>query len=124
MKIGIFWFYKNTVLGIAEDISQGCKGYNGLIDSNFDHVNVWETLEIKIQFPELKSMEYEQIPRGRLLYSTKQNKHIIYMDKTLFEPNVKQKIAEFFDFNSKLSVWKKDPHYNTNQDELSRLFDN
>lgn len=68
-------------------------------------------------------MEYEQIPRGRLLYSTKQNKHIIYMDKTLFEPNVKQKIAEFFDFNSKLSVWKKDPHYNTNQDELSRLFD-
>lgn len=124
MKIGIFWFYKNTVLGIAEDISQGCKGYNGLIDSNFDHVNVWETLEIKIQFPELKSMEYEQIPRGRLLYSTKQNKHIIYMDKTLFEPNVKQKIAEFFDFNSKLSVWKKDPHYNTNQDELSSLFDN
>ena len=123
MKIGIFWLYANTVLGMAEDISQGFKGYNGLIDSNFDHINVWETLEIKIQFPELKSMEYEQIPRGRLLYSTKQNKHIIYMDKTLFEPNVKQKIAEFFDFNSKLSVWKKDPHYNTNQDELSRLFD-
>lgn len=87
-------------------------------------MNVWENSELKTPFPELFNMEYEQNPRGRLLYSTKQNKHIIYMDKTLFEPNVKQKIAEFCDFSSKHSVWKKDPHYNTNQDELSRLFDN
>ena len=123
MKIGIFWFYKNTVLGIAEDICQGFKGYNGLIDSNFDHVNIWETLELKTQFPELSNMEYEQIPRGRILYSSKQNKHIIYMDKTLFELEMKQKIAEFFNINLNQASWKKDPHYNTNQDELSRLFD-
>lgn len=123
MKIGIFWFYKNTVLGIAEDISQGFKGYNGLIDSNFDHVNVWETLELKKQFPELKNMEYEQIPRGRILYSSKQSKHIIYMDKILFEPDIKQKIADFFNINLNQIMWKKDPHYNTNQDELNCLFD-
>ncbi len=123
MKIGIFWFYKNTVLGVAEDISQGFKGYNGLIDSNFDHVNVWETLELKKQFPELKNMEYEQIPRGRILYSTKQNKHIIYMDKTLFQSPTKQKVTDFFNINLNQVMWKKDPHYTTNQDELSCLFD-
>lgn len=109
---------------MAEDISQGFKGYNGLIDSNFDHVNVWETLELKTQFTELKNMEYEQIPRGRILYSSKQNKHIIYMDKTLFDPEIKQKIAKFFNIHLKQAIWKKDPHYNTNQNELSRLFDN
>lgn len=123
MKIGIFWVYKNTVLGITEDISQGFKGYNGLIDSNFDHVNIWEMLELKKQFLELQNMEYEQIPRGRILFSSKQNKHIIYMDKTLFESAIKQKIAEFFDVNLSQVIWKKDPHYNTNQDELSCLFD-
>ncbi|WP_026470615.1 hypothetical protein [Alkanindiges illinoisensis] len=109
MNIGIFWVYKNTVLGIPEDISQGFKGYNGLIDSNFDHVSIWENLELKKQFPELKNLEYEQIPRGRILFSIKQNNHIIYMDKTLFESNIKQKIAEFFDFNINQVIWKKDP---------------
>ena len=93
------------------------------MDSNFDHVNVWETLELKKQFPELKNMEYEQIPRGRILFSIKQRKHIIYMDKTLFEVDIKQKIADFFNINLNQVMWKKDPYYNTNQDELSCLFD-
>ena len=68
-------------------------------------------------------MDYEQIPRGRILYSSKQNKHIIYMDKILFEPDIKQKAADFFNINLNQVMWKKDPHYNINQDELSRLFD-
>ena len=54
MKIGIFWVHKETVLGIAENSSQGFKGYGGLIDSNFDHVHVWENLELRKQFPEKK----------------------------------------------------------------------
>lgn len=123
MKIGIFWVYKNTVLGITEDISQGFKGYNGLIDSNFDHVNIWEMLELKKQFLELQNMEYEQIPRGRILFSSKQNKHIIYMDKTLFESAIKKHIAHFFNFNINQATWKKDLHYNIDQTYLNNLFD-
>ena len=46
------------------------------------------------------------------------------MDKTLFDPEIKQKIAKFFNIHLKQAIWKKDPHYNTNQNELSRLFDN
>ncbi|ONG38996.1 hypothetical protein BKE30_10940 [Alkanindiges hydrocarboniclasticus] len=107
---------------MAEDISQGFKGYNGLIDSNFDHVNVWENSKLKTPFPELFNMEYEQNPRGRILYSSKQNKHIIYMDKNLFKSEIKQKISEFFNINLNQVIWKKDSHYNTNQDELNRLF--
>ena len=123
MKIGIFWVYKDTVLGIAEDSSEGFKGYGGLVDSNFDHVRVWENLELKKQFPELKNMDYEQVTRGRVLYSTTQNKHIVYMDKALFTQTIKQKIADFFGFNISNALWKKDPHYNTDQDELNHLFD-
>ena len=68
-------------------------------------------------------MDYEQVTRGRVLYSTAQDKHIVYMDKTLFTPSIKQKIADFFGFNIRNALWKKDPHYNTDQDELSHLFD-
>ena len=123
MNIGIFWIHKETVLGTAEDGSHGFKGYGGLVDSNFDHVHVWGNLALKKQFPELKNMDYEQVTRGRVLFSTTQNKHIVYMDKALFTPLIKQKIADFFGFNISQVLWKKDPHYNTGQDELSHLFD-
>ena len=45
------------------------------------------------------------------------------MAKTLFEPEMKLKLAEFFDINLNQAIWKKDPHYNTSQDELNWLFD-
>lgn len=55
--------------------------------------------------------------------ASNQNKHIIYMAKTLFEPEIKSKLVKFFDINLNQAIWKKDPHYNTSQDELNRLFD-
>lgn len=53
MNIGIFCFYKNTILGVTERISQNFKGYKNLIDSVFDYINSCEKLEAKKQFPEL-----------------------------------------------------------------------
>jgi len=122
-EIGVFWFYKNTVFGCAEDTSQGFRGVAGIIDSNQNHVDIWDNLPKRTLYPELSSFEYEEIPRGRVLFSTLKNIHIVYMDKTLFTAEIKQKISCFFGFEVAHAFWKKDPHYTISKDDLSHLFD-
>ncbi len=80
LRIGIFWFYDNKVIGVAHDFSLKEADSIGLIDSKYTHVDYWEIL--RRQLPELKDKEYEQLPRGRVIFDTNKNKAIIYLDKT------------------------------------------
>ncbi|MBP7529691.1 MAG: hypothetical protein KA801_17350 [Syntrophorhabdaceae bacterium] len=41
-KIGIFWVYKNTVIGKAVDLPDGVENFPGIIDSPDSHVDYWE----------------------------------------------------------------------------------
>ena len=41
-KIGIFWVYKNQVIGKACDLSQGDENIPGLLDSPDNHIDLWE----------------------------------------------------------------------------------
>ena len=81
-KIGIFWFYKDTVLGKVCDLAQGDESIPGLIDSPDNHIDIWENDDNWINpFPELVGTEYQTIPRGRVIYSTKsQKKRIVKND--------------------------------------------
>lgn len=45
MKIGIFWYFKNQVIGIAHHFNQSDQDSLGLIDSTYTHVEYWETLK-------------------------------------------------------------------------------
>ena len=41
-KIGIFWVYKNQMLGKACALSQEHENVPGLIDSTDNHIDLWE----------------------------------------------------------------------------------
>lgn len=111
MKIGIFWYDQNQVMGIAHDFDLSDADSLGLIDSPYTHVEYWEIL--RCQLDHLNYLEYEEIPRGRVIFNTKLNQIIIYMDAKLFKKSIAQKIAEFFSLNFETVKWKKDPHYYT-----------
>ena len=58
-------------------------------------------------------LEYEEIPRGRVIFNIKMNQTIVYMDAKLFKKPIAQKVASFFDLDFEQVKWKKDPHYYT-----------
>ena len=107
MKIGIFWYWNNAVIGVAHDVST--VDSLGLADSHHTHVDYWQ--EIQAKNKALIYFEYEEVPRGRAVFNSRHNKLIIYMDKTLFSTDKKEKILNFFDVKRADAVFKKDPHY-------------
>lgn len=45
MKIGIFWYFENKIIGIVHDLNQSDQDSLGLIDSPYTHVEYWEILK-------------------------------------------------------------------------------
>ncbi|MNE34630.1 hypothetical protein D3C80_1283600 [compost metagenome] len=111
MKIGIFWHYQNQIIGIAHDFNLSDQDSLGLIDSAYVHIDYREAL--RNQITELRHIEYEEIPRGRVIYNSLSNKTIVYMDAKLFKKSIPKQIAEFFELNFDDVIWQKDPHYKT-----------
>lgn len=111
LRIGIFWFYDNKVIGVAHDFSLKEADSIGLIDSPYTHIEYWKN--VQSEYPELRAYEYEQIPRGRVIYDMNKGKVIVYMDKTLFTSRTASKIYDFFDIDSESAIPRKDPHYRT-----------
>jgi len=122
--IGIFWVYKETVFGKAINIDKGEEDVPGVVDSPDNHTDCWDSETERLQlFLELRFNEYFDVPRGRVLYSRKEEQANIYMDKVLFNDNTKQLIKDYFQLNDTKIDWRTDPHYTTSADDLDELLD-
>ena len=122
--IGIFWVYKGVVFGKKATIAEGEAAVTGIVDSPFNHVDFWDTdTDFRRQFPELAHMEYQQVPRGRVLYQTTKEAPLVYLDKTLTTQASRDLISRFFGFPIEQASWRSDLHYTTRENELDDLFD-
>jgi len=123
-RIGIFWIYKEKVLGHASPVSAGEKSCLGLVDSPKNHTDVWDNdRTLFADFPELSGQEYFSIPRGRVLWNEAERHAIVYMDASLFSDRCKGLIVDFFDLDGCEVKWKKDMHYTTSSEALAAIFD-
>lgn len=115
--IGIFWFDENAVLFRSCGVEEGSTAINHLIDSPFEHWKVWQTLPRRTAIREL---EYQKLPRGRVLYDSARKIPLVYLDKTLLTDECKQKIRNNFELVGKVS-WQLDNHYSTNRQKIRKL---
>lgn len=123
-KIGIFWVYENRVIGKAVDLEEGREYVPGIIDSPYDHINIWEkSTGLLTPFPDLRGTEYHMLPRGRVLYAKNEESSVIYMDKCLFEKEMKHLISVFFELETVEKSWRTDSHYTTDTETIMRLLD-
>lgn len=119
-KIGIFWVYQHRVLGQAIELSAGEEGVPGLLDSPATHVCRWESIRNQSEpFPELCDEEYDQVPRGRVLWNKHEERAIVYMDNKLFNPEDMLLITTFFSLGKVTIKWQRDAHYTTQQESSS-----
>lgn len=118
-KVGIFWVFRGTLLAASYAVQDG-QEYGDAINGLTDHVKYWP--KFQKSHPELRSVEYQDVPRGRVLFMKPSRKFHVYMDKVLHNSKTKRALLEEFDLPVGKSKFLMDAHYTTDQDELERMF--
>ncbi|WP_151900471.1 hypothetical protein [Sulfurimonas hydrogeniphila] len=107
--IGIFWIYNSKIYFKTVKID-AVKVINGFIDSNFSHYQVWD--EISLQNKDFYLYEYEEVPRGRVVYDVDNKQYIVYSNEDIINSNEsKSFIINAFDLSSANVLFEYDAHY-------------
>jgi hypothetical protein len=123
-SVGIFWgifkgsdqhlFLINENMALAE-----AEAYGDFLTYPHGHLEAWEYLRTRdlsaiqrLGLPtELLHREYEDFPRGRVVYSVLADEFTIYADKKLHMPLVINAIVIAFSLNQRVWVLRSDGHY-------------
>ena len=118
-QIGIFWVFEGRLLKASSPVAAGIDSPVS-VDSRYDHIAFWSVLQIRNLA--LRSLQYDQVPRGRILFLKEKGRFCVYMDKKLRTARIKRMILEAFALPAGKTVFITDGHYVTDDQELSRLF--
>ncbi len=118
--VGIFWRFEGEIIGWRCEVSDG-EPVGDIVDSPENHYTYWP--ELQRQRPELRKLEYEDVPRGRILFDRAAGRSRVLLNKALLLPAIKKQICEFFALRQRATDFVSDVHYTTDPDELRRLFD-
>ncbi len=121
-KIGIFWIYQGRVLARPISIKDG-EPQDDFIDSPDSHVHVWDEPDgFMRDYPELAECNYEDIPRGRVLYESSEDRYVIYLDECLMNAKDQAALKQAFNLAKEDCVFRSDPHYCTDASKIDDLF--
>ena len=90
VKVGIFWVIEGKIWYRVEEKE---KTEKEKIDSDYSHYKEWYGSILKIKY---KDNDFASFPRGRVIYDTRANEHIIYADKCIRDFEI-TKIAKYFE---------------------------
>ncbi|MDF2374571.1 MAG: hypothetical protein P1V21_27700 [Rhizobiaceae bacterium] len=117
-KVGLFWFIDGTVLAASialkdADVYGECLTYDG---GHSDHWDSWQEAGAQwLAQHDLPTVicrtEYEEHPRGRVIYEKKQKAFIIYADRRLHKPAAVKALMERFGILEEAVLVRGDPHY-------------
>jgi len=117
-KVGIFWGYNGNILAgstlVKDAVADGF-----FVNFAFGHDKYWNTIQKNC--PELKLYEYDEIPRGRVIFSKEENVFLVYMDRVLFSDEFKLQILKEFDLHQSQTRFGKDAHYTTDRKKINKL---
>lgn len=131
-RIGIYWIHDGRVVGLSCPLDNAEAGIPGLLDSLYTHVDAWSSVKAEGGLP--LHLEYDELPRGRVMYQRDRGKWIVYGDGALLGCSsrhglmpagqaVRQSIADFFGFEPVAAIWRHDPHYTVGKRQIDRLLD-
>ena len=118
-QVGIFWVFRGELLAAAYALRAG-QEYGDAINGLTDHVKFWPRFQE--QHRKLRDLEYQDVPRGRVLFMKPTWKFCVYMDKTLHTAKIKRAVLHHFDLPRNNTKFLMDAHYTTDPAELDRLF--
>ena len=111
--VGIFWIFPNQLLAFGVPYTAGEK-YGDFINTPDGHYETWEKIrKVSGKLPE----DYTSYPRGRIVYSIKDQKFLVYMNrKHLNNARIKNSIIRKFRLPADHVEFKHDHHYEKGTD--------
>lgn len=110
-EVGIFWLFKNELLKDSVPYTQG-EEYGDFVNGKSDHCSYWMT--IQRSNPAAAMYEYDQVPRGRVVYSKKDDKFIIYGSERFVRNDVQRgMVVTSFKLPLEKTVFRADEHYSS-----------
>jgi hypothetical protein len=117
--VGIFWVDQGQLITAAVPVADGVDD-GWFVNGPYDHHPYWET--VQRAHMQLWGVEYDHVPRGRVLFNKAEHRYDVYLDKVLCTNTIKRMILEHFHLPRRQTVFRTDVHYTTDPDELDRLF--
>ena len=117
--IGIFWWHDARLLALVCRVDEGDVA-GGTVDSKFAHIETWSVLQKR--YYKLRALEYEDVPRGRVIYLQSAKRFRVLMDKVLFQHGIKAAILDRFTLPKSITSFVRDHHYTTDPKDIDRLF--
>jgi hypothetical protein len=116
--VGVFWRV-NGVLVIDRSTLDEAEPYGDCIThaaGHYERWQEWQALGIArlaaTGYPELiLSSEYDQWPRGRIVYETPTRRFVLYADRRLQKYEIIDALKTAFGLNEAEVIVKSDPHY-------------
>ena len=117
--VGIFWVYRGKLIISTVPVAKGVDD-GTCINGPDDHLPFWST--VQRQYSVLRRFAYEEIPRGRVLFSKPDQTFYVYMDKVLFTEKIIQTLLRTLHLPPRHTSFQTDLHYTTDPEDLEQLF--
>jgi hypothetical protein len=116
--VGIFWLVSG-ILVVERSTLDEAEAYGDCITHSAGHYERWEEWQrlgaarlVAMGYPEIiTTTEYEDWPRGRVVYETLARHFVIYADRRLQKPNVIGSLRTAFGLNQAEVIVRSDAHY-------------
>ena len=107
-EVGIFWLYRGRPIVDGTPLSES-ERYGAMINYTGDHARFWETLQRNRLVP--RDVEYDEVPRGRVLYNTSTRKFTMLADRCILGNKAAvRRMRELFHLPPSTETGT-DPHY-------------
>ena len=108
-RVGIFWLVNQNVL-IDTTLLSAAEEYDHFKIHSGNHISVWENFQQNGTAP--REMEYEEAPRGRVMYNAKGQRFTLLADKCILkDKRIVSKIMSEMSLPSKNTDKGTDSHY-------------
>ncbi len=108
-KVGIFWLFGNKLLFDTTHLD-GAEPYGDCKGHPRGHLRHWTQLQIAGIVP--RDVEYEENPRGRVIFDTKREKFLVLADNCILKrPGLIKKIMNELQLPEAHTETDKDAHY-------------
>jgi hypothetical protein len=113
-EVGIFWIYGNQLIQNSipwRDTAWVDIDGDHVYDFPVDHYRYWGRL--KKHIPAIAGLEYDGLPRGRVIYKIPARIFYIYVPESIIigRKDKRDLIKKEFSLVGKVVVFKSDPHY-------------
>ena len=108
-EVGPFYVIDGAVFADTDPVRDLTPTTIGTVDSDNTHYSYWRFL--KRVYPNLRRIDYDYYPRGRVVYNSKEDKYHVFVDKCISDKDSISKIEDELNLPSSKVVVDYDEHY-------------